>query len=98
QRIRYYGLLGNRYRAQKLAHCRELLGMPAPEPPPSLESAKDYHERYEELTGCSLWQCPRDGIGRGHRGRSGTAIVTAMRPPRLVKRLSTEIITFHHVR
>jgi Putative transposase len=26
QRIRYYGLLGNRYRAQKLAHCRELLG------------------------------------------------------------------------
>ena len=32
QRIRYYGFLGNRYRAQKLARCRELLGMPVPEP------------------------------------------------------------------
>ena len=27
QRIRYYGFLGNRYRQQKLAQCRELLGM-----------------------------------------------------------------------
>jgi hypothetical protein len=41
QRIRYYGFLGNRYREQKLAHCRELLGMPTPEPP-ALETAKDY--------------------------------------------------------
>ena len=57
QRIRYYGFLGNRYREQKLAHCRELLGMPTPEPP-ALETAKDYRERYEELTGSSLWQCP----------------------------------------
>jgi Putative transposase len=39
QRIRYYGFLGNRYREQKLAHCRELLGMPTPEPP-ALETAK----------------------------------------------------------
>jgi Putative transposase len=31
QRIRYYGFLANRYREQKLAHCRDLLGMPAPE-------------------------------------------------------------------
>jgi hypothetical protein len=28
QRIRYYGSLGNRYREQKLADCRRLLGMP----------------------------------------------------------------------
>jgi hypothetical protein len=28
QRIRYHGFLGNRYREQKLAHCRDLLGMP----------------------------------------------------------------------
>jgi hypothetical protein len=34
----------------------DILGMPAPEPPESLESA--YHERYAQLTGCSLWQCP----------------------------------------
>jgi Putative transposase len=52
QRIRYYGFLGNRYREQKLAHCRKLLGMPSPEPA-ALEAAKDYHERYEQLTGSS---------------------------------------------
>jgi len=63
QRIRYYGFLANRYREQKLAHCRELLDMPAPEPP-APEGAKDYRERYEELTGCSLWQCPVCHKGR----------------------------------
>jgi Putative transposase len=63
QRIRYYGFLGNRYREQKLAHCREVLGMPTPEPP-ALETAKDYRERYEELTGASLWQCPVCRQGR----------------------------------
>jgi hypothetical protein len=63
QRIRYYGFLANRYREQKLTHCRELLDMPAPEPP-ALDGAKDYRERYEELTGCSLWQCPVCHKGR----------------------------------
>jgi Putative transposase len=57
QRIRYYGFLANRYRAQKLARCRDLLGMPATEPATS-EASKDYSERYEELTGSSLWQWP----------------------------------------
>jgi hypothetical protein len=57
QRIRYYGFMANRYREQKLAHCRELLGMPAPEPATS-KSKSDYRERYEELTGSSLWKCP----------------------------------------
>jgi Putative transposase/Transposase zinc-binding domain len=33
QRIRYYGFLGNRYREEKLARCRELLDMPLSEPP-----------------------------------------------------------------
>jgi hypothetical protein len=63
QRIRYYGLLANRYREQKLALCRELLDMPAPEPP-SLEAAQDYRARYEELTGCSLSECPVCHQGR----------------------------------
>src|SRR5258707_4265125 len=63
QRIRYYGFLANRYREQKLAHCRELLDMPAREPP-TLDGAKDYRERYEELSGCSLWQCPVCHQGR----------------------------------
>ena len=63
QRIRYYGFLANRYREQKLAHCRELLGMPAPEPADT-EVRKDYAERYEELTGCSLRVCPVCHQGR----------------------------------
>ncbi len=56
-RIRYYGFLGNRHRAQKLARCRELLGMPVPEPLDD-EFEKDYRDHYEELTGVSLKQCP----------------------------------------
>src|SRR5258705_6303201 len=63
QRIRYYGFLANRYREQKLARCRELLGMPAPEPTAS-KASMDYHDRYEELTGSSLWQCPVCHQGR----------------------------------
>lgn len=65
QRIRYYGLLGNRYREQKLAQCRRLLGMQMPAqqtsaPPP----ATDYRDRCEELTGRSLYQCPHCRLGR----------------------------------
>src|SRR5258705_13592855 len=57
QRIRYYGFLANRHREEKLARCRELLDMPAPEPP-ALEGTKDYRERYQELIGPSLGECP----------------------------------------
>jgi len=57
QRIRYYGFLANRYREQKLAHCRDLLGMPASEPVTS-KASSDYRDRYEELTGSSLRKCP----------------------------------------
>jgi len=57
QRIRYYGFLGNRYREEKLARCRELLDMPVPEPP-ALDTTKDYRDRHEELTGTSLRVCP----------------------------------------
>jgi Putative transposase len=78
QRIRYYGFLGNRYREQKLAHCRELLGMPMPELP-ALETAKDYRERYEALTGSSLWQCP---VCR--EGRMLVTQILPRRPPRQV--------------
>jgi hypothetical protein len=63
QRIRYYGFLANRYREQKLAHCRELLDMQAPEPP-AFEGAKDYRERYEELIGPQLRECPVCHQGR----------------------------------
>ena len=56
-RIRYYGLLGNRHRAEKLARCRELLGMPLTEPVED-QTEQDYRDRYEALTGASLKQCP----------------------------------------
>ena len=72
QRIRYYGFLGNRYREEKLARCRELLGM-APCEPPASEASQDYRDRCEELTGSSLWECPVC-----HRGRMA---VVAILPP-----------------
>ncbi len=60
QRIRYYGLLGNRYRREKLARCRQLLGMAPPVEAPS----EDYRDQHEQLTGLSLRECPIC-----HRGR-----------------------------
>ena len=57
QRIRYYGFLANRYRAEKLALCRQLLQIPPPAP--NLEVKKDYRDRHEEITGVSLKTCPQ---------------------------------------
>jgi hypothetical protein len=57
QRIRYYGFLCNRYRQQKLARCRELLGM-AIEPPTMREQSDDYRDHYEAVAGYSLRECP----------------------------------------
>ena len=62
QRIRYYGFLGNRYRAQKLTRCRQLLGMAAPSE--TAGAPQDYRDRYERLTGFSLRECPSCGQGR----------------------------------
>jgi hypothetical protein len=64
QRIRYYGFLGNRYRQEKLDQCRRLLGMQTPNPDPAPPPEQDYRDRYEELTGCSLRQCPQCQRGR----------------------------------
>jgi len=75
QRIRYYGFLGNRYREEKLARCRQLLSMPA-SPQPSEES-KDYRDRYEELTGSSLRECPMC-----HHGRMVTVAILLPSPNR----------------
>jgi hypothetical protein len=58
QRIRYYGLLGNRYRKQKLARCRELLGMQQSDAPVEPKERRDYRDKVEELTGVSLRECP----------------------------------------
>jgi len=63
QRIRYYGFLGNRYRREKLEKCRHLLGMPTPVASTNA-LPEDYRDRYEDLTGHSLHQCPQ--CGQGH--------------------------------
>ena len=63
RRIRYYGLLGNRYRKDKLARCRELIGMSKLEPMAD-ETDKEFRDTYQELTGISLYQCPVCHLGR----------------------------------
>jgi Putative transposase/Transposase zinc-binding domain len=64
QRIRYYGFLGNRFRPAKLAQCRRLLGMHESDQPHVAPEEEDYRDRYEDLTGASLWQCPQCQRGR----------------------------------
>ena len=66
QRIRYYGFLSNRDREEKLAVCRQLLGMPSlvPEPAPG-----DQHIDYDanhvlEQLRSSLQKCPVCQEGR----------------------------------
>ena len=63
QRIRHYGWLANRSRAAKLERCRQLLDVPAPAPVQADEPA-DYRDRYQRLTGVSLWECPHCRRGR----------------------------------
>ena len=62
QRIRHYGFLANRYRAVKLARCRQLLAEPALEVK-LFDAPVDYRDRYEQLTGKSLRDCPKCGHG-----------------------------------
>jgi len=64
QRIRYYGLLGNRYRQEKLDQCRRLLGVQTPDQHTASPPEQDYRDRYEDLTGCSLRKCPQCQRGR----------------------------------
>jgi hypothetical protein len=65
QRIRYYGLLGNRHRQEKLAQCRQLLQMePEASSDSDVEAPSDYRDRSEALTGLSLHQCPVCHSGR----------------------------------
>ena len=67
QRIRYYGLLANRYRAENLERCRALLGVPAdPEAPDTSEEKADetWEERLLRTTGIDPRRCPVCGQGR----------------------------------
>ncbi len=64
QRIRYYGLFGNRHRADNIARCRELLDAPVPTSPAEESAGRDYRSRYQALTGKSLDHCPACGRGQ----------------------------------
>jgi Putative transposase/Transposase zinc-binding domain len=72
-RIRYYGFLGNRHRSERLTRCRQLLDMTTTEVRADPHStAKGYRERYQQLTGRSLRQCPQC--------KQGEMIVVAISP------------------
>jgi hypothetical protein len=62
-RIRQFGFLANRHRAEKLGRARALLDAPAPPPRPEAEPTnwKDLHQK---LTGEDLHLCPACGKGR----------------------------------
>ena len=56
QKIRYFGFMANRHRAANLDLCRRLIGDTGAQVP-SVE-AKDWKERYRELTGEDVSLCP----------------------------------------
>ena len=60
QRIRHYGLLSNRHRAENLARCRKLLAAPVPIPQPE----PGYRERCQKLTGQDPLRCPQCRAGQ----------------------------------
>lgn len=77
QRIRYYGFLGNRYRRDKLAQCRQLLQMTpnSPAAATAADASCDYRDRHAALTAVSLHQCPLCRAGH-------MLIVEQLNPPR----------------
>ena len=71
-RIRHFGFLANRHRAEKLALCRKLLAAPTPQPP----SPRRWQERLFNLTGQDVELCPCCG------GRMQTTGVIPPQPSR----------------
>jgi hypothetical protein len=60
QRIRHYGLLANRHKAERLARARAALALPAPEPV-AAESVADFAWR---VLGLDIHRCPVCKLGR----------------------------------
>ena len=64
-RVRHYGLLANRHRQEKLARCRELLGMAVPPQPDTAPTDPDpIPPPSHEATVTPTRVCPRCGAGR----------------------------------
>ena len=70
QRIRYYGLLANRHRAESLERCRVLLGVETADGVAHEDEEKDrpsaesWQELLERLAGIEPTVCPACGVGR----------------------------------
>ena len=62
-RVRHYGLLANRHRREKLARCRELLGMAVP-PQGDPAPTNPIPPLSQEATVTPTRVCPRCGAGR----------------------------------
>ena len=60
-RVRHYGLLANRHRADQLPRCRTLLGVAAEHDPPA--TAPSTAARILQLTGVDILRCPACGVG-----------------------------------
>ena len=64
-RVRHYGLLANRHRREKLARCRELLGMTVtPQADPAPADPDPITPPAPEVAVTPTRVCPRCGAGR----------------------------------
>lgn len=68
QRIRYYGFLANRHRAQNLKRCRQLLNVRSPSGRTPFQGLAGL-ALIQALTGIDLSRCPR--CNKGHLNRCG---------------------------
>jgi len=57
-RLRHYGFLANRCKAQALRHCRQVLGQPLPPPTPKKKTVTQWMEQW---TGIDITRCPQCG-------------------------------------
>jgi hypothetical protein len=67
-RIRHYGFLNNRHRAEKLALCRELLAIGAAAPPSKADEPRQPHDRSFDL--CPCCGGPMEMVGPLPRSRA----------------------------
>ena len=60
-KIRYYGILGNCRRVERLERCRRLLGCLHPRKRKDRNAKRDWRKAFFELTGVDLRVCPDCG-------------------------------------
>ena len=68
QRLRYYGILGNRYRDANLARCRSLLGVDGPASESAADTASQEPPSLLQQLEEKVAKCPACKIGRLQRG------------------------------